>query len=91
MEGRPKLRLDFGGAGSVCRGMPRAIEFDQDTRELVVQLLTRAGTIMEDASVLAVRTPVARPQLLNTICQLAEASSAIGTLIAAAEVLARRE
>ena len=85
------LRLDFGGARSVCRGMPPSYELDHETRELVVRILTRAGTIMEDASVFAVRSPVARKQLLNTICQLAQASAAIGTLIAAAEVLARRE
>ncbi len=33
--------------------MPRSGEIDDDTRELAARILTRAGAMMEDASVLA--------------------------------------
>lgn len=81
------LRLDFVGARSVYRGMPR----NHDTRDLVGQILTHAGAIMEDASVLAIVAPAEQQQLLNTISKLEDACSAIGALIRAAQILAARE
>jgi len=71
--------------------MPRFSDLDDDTRELVLGLLTRAGAMMEDASALAVMAAGQQRPLFNTIRTLEEDSTAIAALIGAARVLAARE
>jgi hypothetical protein len=68
--------------------MPSSHALDHDIRELIVRLLTGAGTIMEDGSALALLPPVGQRELLGTIRKLEDASYAIGAVIAAARVLA---
>ncbi len=65
---------------------PEAI--DDDTRELIVRLLTRVGMIIEDASATAVASAGQRASLVNVIARVEKASRAIATLVAAAKTLA---
>ena len=62
-----------------------------DASELVIALCTRAGMIMEDASVEAIsnvpRTPSGRKAVLS---KLGQAAQDIQVLIAAAQVVDRR-
>lgn len=55
---------------------------DDDTRDLIRQLCTRAGMIMEDASAIAVTKPQE-----EQLPQLRQASNQVTALIAAAEAL----
>lgn len=60
---------------------------DQATADLIVQLCTRAGMIMEDASAVAVTLDTNDTEFKAQLEQLVRASSRIGVLLAAAAVL----
>lgn len=62
-------------------------EPDEDTRELVVRLLTRAGMMMEDASAIAVLSAGEGVEMPDVVAQLEKASTEVGALIAAAKAL----
>ena len=67
--------------------MPRSGEIDDDTRDLVARILTRAGAIMEDASVLALTPFTQEESIAETIGNLERASFSVGALIGAAKLL----
>jgi hypothetical protein len=61
---------------------------DDDTRDLVNQLCTRIGMIMEDASVLAlIISSVDQADRVERLTQLAHASARISALVRAAMAL----
>jgi hypothetical protein len=61
---------------------------DEDTLELIQRLCTRAGMIMEDASVEALMaTPSDVGAMSEKLTRLAEAAHTIGTIIVAAQAL----
>lgn len=60
---------------------------DDDTRGLIVQLLTRAGVIMEDASADAVLSAGGGVLLADVIARVENASREIAALAAAAKTL----
>lgn len=61
---------------------------DDDVVDLIRTLCTRAGMIMEDASVEALLMPAADPQALSAkLDQLADAAKAISAIVAAARAL----
>ncbi len=65
---------------------------DDDLADLMRQLLTRAGMIMEDASTVAVLTGSKPPDELRSICQSLQAQvQTITALLAAAATLAAPE
>ena len=64
---------------------------DQDTRDLIRQLCTRAGMIMEDASMLAVTLPAKDdPAMIKAVQQLANNAADIASLIDASAALIGR-
>lgn len=76
------LRLDFRRSMGVLSGM------DDDTRDLVAQLCTRIGMIMEDASVDALTMRRRdREQLIAAIDKLAMTGEHIAALVRAARAL----
>ena len=65
---------------------------DEDTRDLVRKLCTRAGMIMEDASLVAVTMPGGDDAAMaKAIELLARDAAAIIDLVSAAAALLRRE
>lgn len=60
---------------------------DNETRELIVRLLTRAGIIMEDASAEAVLAGGADISLSAAIQLLQVASEVVGSLVSASSAL----
>jgi hypothetical protein len=67
----------------VCQRM------DDDTLDLIRKLCTRAGMIMEDASVDAVTISAEARSIDPGLTRLAHATEAISALVAAARVLSR--
>lgn len=67
--------------------MPSADLLDDDSRELAVRLLTRAGMIMEDASAVAVLCAGDGVSLPEVVGQLEKASAALAALVSAARAL----
>lgn len=64
---------------------------DPDDYELIRRLCTKAGTIMEDSSVIAITNSGFVPGAIDgTLAQLNHAAVAITTLIAAADAIAKR-
>lgn len=64
---------------------------DDDDAELIVRLCTRAGMIMEDASVLALdRSGLSADRRRATLVDLAAASRSISALVLAAESLSSK-
>lgn len=68
---------------------PEAV--DDDTDQLIVQLLTRAGMVMEDASAEAILSARKGVSLTKVIARLENASDRIAALVAAAKVLAHEQ
>ena len=64
---------------------------DEDTDQLIVQLLTRAGMVMEDASAEAVLAARKGVSLAKVIARIENASDTIEALVAAAKVLAHEQ
>lgn len=63
---------------------------DDDTADLIRKLCTRAGMIMEDASVEALIMPVIDASSIDAkLALLADAAYAISAIVAAARVLNR--
>lgn len=62
---------------------------DQETRELVVKLLTRAGMIMEDASAVAILSAGRDTPIAEAVREVEHASAAVSVLVSAAAVLIR--
>jgi hypothetical protein len=61
---------------------------DEDLADLVRQLLTRAGMIMEDASAIAIQIGHKNPNELGSICGSLRAHNRdVGALLAAAGTL----
>jgi hypothetical protein len=60
---------------------------DGETRDLVVRLLTRAGTLMEDTSAEAILSGGADAPLENIIQRLECSAAAINSLVSAAAAL----
>ena len=63
-------------------------EAGQDTVDLILQLLAKAGMIMEDASADAVLARVATKRLPKLIAELQSANTAAASLLTAASTLA---
>jgi hypothetical protein len=77
-----KLRLDFKARSRCGPGM------DDDTSDLIAQLCTRIGMIMEDASVTALTVPRSTGDARRTaIGEIGLAAKRISALVAAVEVL----
>lgn len=75
-----------GGGSSDCDGM------NDETLNLIHQLCTRAGMIMEDASVDALIGPEASSRAVSEkMMRLGAAAHAISALIAAASALNRKD
>jgi hypothetical protein len=62
---------------------------DDDTLDLIRKLCTRAGMIMEDASVEALTISAEARSIDSGLIRLAYATEAISALVAAARVLSR--
>ncbi len=63
---------------------------DEDTRELTVRLATRAGMIMEDASLLAITMPADDDAaMVGALDRLTQETATVSQLISAAAALAR--
>jgi hypothetical protein len=60
---------------------------DEDTQELVVRLLTRAGMMMEDASAQAILAVGRASDLSNLVADLTAASDGVAGLLAGAMAL----
>jgi hypothetical protein len=74
--------MDFTAAAGLCRRM------DQDRADLVAQLLTRVGMMMEDASARALSVQDrSESELRMAIADLLAASDRIETLLRAAAAL----
>lgn len=67
--------------GRLCAGM------DDDTAELIRALLTRAGMIMEDASVDAIMLAGSHADLSSQIASVQQANDVVGALVRAAVAL----
>lgn len=82
LSGTEKLVVDFPGRSRLRGGM------DEDKRDLINQLATRAGMLMEDASVAAI-TLRERPQadLIRTIQNLEAQVRTMASLLEAARTL----
>lgn len=77
-----KLCLDFAPQSR------RADTMEDDTHELIAQLFTRAGMIMEDASVIALTVAgMHETERKIAVAELGSATKQISALIAAAEAL----
>jgi len=64
-------------------------ELDADTLDLINQLCTRAGMLMEDAAPLAVHQTGSAPDLETKLLQLQASVTSMASLIAAARALAK--
>jgi hypothetical protein len=63
---------------------------DPDDHELIRCLCTKAGTIMEDMSVIAITKPGFMPESIEArVAGLAQAAEEITSLLAAAKAIAR--
>ena len=61
---------------------------DEDDRELIVRLCTRAGMMMEDASAVAIGTAGVKPsELVNAVNDLVTAAADIQKVVGATAVL----
>lgn len=61
---------------------------DEDDRELIVRLCTRAGMMMEDASAVAIGTAgLGRSQLIEAVNDLVTVAADIQKIVGAAAVL----
>ncbi len=69
-------------------GMTGADELDADTIDLINQLCTRVGMLMEDAAPLALHQSGSGPELKSRLMQLQASVTSMASLIAAARVLA---
>ena len=69
-------------------GMTGAGEFDADTIDLINQLCTRVGMLMEDAAPLALHRSGSGRELQSRLLQLQASVTSMGSLIAAARALA---
>lgn len=77
-----KLHVDFAPRPWLACGM------DEDAADLIIQLCTRAGMLMEDASVLALTLGSVEPSLRGQVLgQLVEASERISSLLQEAMAL----
>jgi hypothetical protein len=77
-----KLHLDFAGRSRLRQDM------DDDTADLIARLCTRAGMIMEDMSVLALRAgSIPESERAPALTRLELAASQIAALIAAARAM----
>ena len=70
-------------------GMTGADELDADTIDLIDQLCTRVGMLMEDAVPLALHRSGSRPELQSRLLQVQASVTSMGSLIAAARALAK--
>jgi hypothetical protein len=68
--------------------MTGADELDADTIDLINQLCTRVGMLMEDAAPLALHRFGSRPELKSGLSQLLDSVTSMASLIAAASALA---
>ena len=73
---------------SLVVGMTGAGELDADTIDLINQLCTRAGTLMEDAAPLALHRLGSGPEVKSRLLQLQASVASMTSLIAAARALA---
>lgn len=79
---REKLDMDFAA------GTGRHVPMDDDNAELISLLATRIGTIMEDASVIALTLGVLEPEIrLAQVAELKRVSASISGAVAAVELL----
>lgn len=69
-------------------GMTRADELDADTIDLINQLCTRVGMLMEDAAPLALHRSRSGPELKSRLLKLDTSVTSMTSLIAAASALA---
>lgn len=69
-------------------GMTGAHELDADTIDLINQLCTRVGMLMEDAALLALYRSRSGPELMFRLLQLQASVTSMGSLIAAPRKLA---
>ena len=83
-----KLVVDFTPPLSLRAPMPHATP-DKQSLELVEQLCTRVGMIMEDASIIALTNTREIVALRRRVTDLKCASDQIATLTSAAEALLR--
>lgn len=86
--GPEKLRLDLPQSAALCRPTGSTARIDEDTRELIVRLATRAGMIMEDASLLAITMPADNEvAIIRALDQLSREVETVLRLIGAAAAL----
>lgn len=79
-----KLRMDLAAT------LGRGVAMDDDTRELIAQLCARIGTIMEDASAVALSIPgISEAKCIAAIAEISDASARISALSAAVAALVR--
>ena len=69
-------------------GMNGADELDADTIDLINQLCTRVGMLMEDAAPLALRRSRSGPELSSRLLELRAIVTSMASLIEAAKALA---
>ena len=69
-------------------GSERHVSMDDENDELINLLCTRIGSIMEDASVIALTMGKLEPEVrLTWIAELKRASASIAALVAAVELM----
>ena len=73
---------------SLAAGMTGADELDADTIDLINQLCTRVGMLMEDAAPLALHRSGSGPELKSGLLQLQASMTSMASLIGAARALA---
>ena len=84
-SGRKKLGLDFAGGFRPHGAMGDKIDADGDRHELVVQLCTRIGMMMED--LIPIALDVSRARIAGRVSDVAKDIRAMGELANAAQPL----